>query len=139
MLPNAFAGQATKPTERQLTSALGQANVLWHDLVKDLRRDLKLDAEEWNSSNIKAGWSMRLKLKNRNIVYLAPSTGCFLASFALGDKAVAEVRKSKLPADILKLVAQAKHFPEGTAVRIEVRTAEDANAVKTLAKIKVEN
>ena len=139
MLPNAFAGQATQPTERQLASALGKADVLWHDLVTDLNRDLKLDAEEWNSSSIKAGWSLRLKLKNRNIVYLGPSKGCFLASFALGDKAIAEARKSKLPADVLKLVEQAKHYPEGTAVRIEVHTAQDANAVKTLAEIKIEN
>ena len=139
MLPNAFAGQAKEPTERQLAAVLGQAIVLWHDLIKDLRRDLKLDAEEWNSSSVKVGWSLRLQLKKRKIVYLAPSTACFLASFALGDRAVAEVRKSKLPAHVLKLVDQAKRYAEGTAVRIEVHTAQDANIVRTLAKIKVEN
>ena len=89
MLKNAFAGHEKRPTENALSSALGNADALWKGLVADLKRDLKLDSEEWNSYSIKAGWSLRLQWKKRNIVYLSPSTGCFLASFALGDKAVA--------------------------------------------------
>jgi hypothetical protein len=139
MLKNAFAGQAERPTEKQLAAALGTADLLWKSLIRDLRRDLNLDAEEWNSSSIKAGWSLRLKLKKRNIVYLAPSTGSFLASFALGEKAVAEARRRELPAGVHKIIDQAKRYAEGTAVRAEVHTAQDANVVKTLARIKTEN
>ena len=77
-------------------------------------------------------------MKKRNIVYLGPGTGCFLASFALGDKAVAAARKT-LPAGVLKIMDGAKRYAEGTAVRIEVRAAKDAQVVKMLAKIKIEN
>jgi hypothetical protein len=139
MLPNAFAGQAKQPTERQLALLLGQTNVLWHGLVADLKRELKLDAEEWNTYSVKAGWSYRLKLKKRNIVYLGPRTGCFQAAFILGEMAVAAERKSKIPIRIQKIIDEAKRYPEGTAIRIEVHTAQDANVVKLLAKIKVEN
>ena len=139
MLRNAFAGQAERPTETELASALGAADGLWKELVANLKRELKLDAQEWNSYSVKAGWSLRLQSKKRNIVYLAPGVGCFLASFALGDKAVAEARKRKLPAGVLKIIDQAKSYAEGTAVRMEVHTAKDANVVKTLAKIKLEN
>ena len=139
MLQNAFAGQAKSPTRKDLAAALGQADVLWQDLVTDLKRDLKLDADEWNSYSVKAGWSFRLKLKKRNIVYLGPRTGYFLASFVFGDRALAAARQSKLPPHVLKLIDEAKRYPEGTALRIEVRAAKDANLVKTLAKIKVEN
>ena len=139
MLPNAFVGQAKPPTAKDLASALGQTDVLWQGLVTDLKRDLKLDAEEWNTYSVKAGWSLRLKLKKRNIVYLGPRAGCFLASFILGDKALAAARKSELPPRVLKIIDEAKRYPEGTAVRIEVHAAKDANVVKTLAKIKVEN
>jgi hypothetical protein len=138
MAENAFAGHAEHPTERELALALGEAIGLWNELVAELRRDLKLDAEEWSSSSIKAGWSLRLKLKKRNIVYLGPRPGYFLASFVLGEKAVLEVRKSKLPAPILKMIDEAKRYPEGTAIRIEVRAPKDVSVVKTLAKIKME-
>jgi uncharacterized protein DUF3788 len=139
MLENAFAGRDKRPTERELAAALGQTDLLWRDLVTDLKRDLKLDTEEWNTYSVKAGWSLRLKLKKRNIVYLSPCAGCFRASFILGDRAVAAARKSKLPRAIQKDIDKAKRYPEGTAVRIEVHAAKDANIVKTLAKIKLEN
>lgn len=139
MLKNAFAGNDKRPTESELSAALGKATALWKGLVADLKRDLKLDSEEWNSYSIKAGWSLRLQRKKRNIVYLSPSTGCFLASFALSDKAVAAARIAKLPPSARKLIDEAKRYAEGTAVRIKVHDAKDANIVKTLAKIKLEN
>jgi hypothetical protein len=139
MFQNAFADYEKRPTEKELARALAQVDNLWMDLVADLKRDLKLDNEEWNTSSVKAGWSLRLQLKKRNIVYLGPGVGCFQASFILGKKATVAARNSKLPARILNMIDTAKHYPEGTAVRIEVRNAEDAKIAKTLAKIKVEN
>ena len=136
---NAFGGQATRPTERELASVLGGSHSLWQDLTADLKRDLKLDGAEWNSYSVKAGWSLRLQAKKRNIVYFGPRSGYFLASLILGEKAVTAVRKSELPARILKMIDEARRYPEGTAVRIEVRDVADADIVKTLAKIKFEN
>jgi hypothetical protein len=137
--PNAFAGHTERPTSQALASALGQADGLWQELVADLKRDLKLDGEEWNTYSVKAGWSLRLQWKKRNIVYLGPRDGCFLASFVLGDKAVAAARQSELPPRVLKMIDEAKRYAEGTAVRIEVREAKDVTTVKMLAKIKLEN
>src|ERR1700688_1346045 len=58
--------------------------------------------------------------------YISPSTGCFLASLASGDKAVAAARQSK--------------FAPGTlTVRIEVHGVEDVAGLKVLGKIKREN
>jgi len=112
---------------------------LWQQLVADLKRELKLDKEEWNSYSIKGGWSLRLQLKKRNIVYLSPGAGCFLASFALGDKALAAARKSKLPKSVFKIIDEVKRYAEGTAVRLEVHESEDVAVVRTLAKIKIDN
>jgi len=138
-LQNPYAGHAKRPTDRELASTLGAAHVLWQELVADLIRDLKLDEQDWKSYSVKAGWSLRLQLRKRNIVYLSPRQGCFLASFALGDKAVAAVRRSRLSPAVLKILDEAKRYPEGTAVRMEVRDADDVTAVKMLAKIKLEN
>jgi hypothetical protein len=78
-------------------------------------------------------------LKKRNIVYLGPRAGYFLAAFVFGDKAIAVARKSELPAHVLKMIAETKRYGEGTPVRIEVSKLEDLGPVMTLAKIKAEN
>jgi len=136
---NAFAGQAEPPTQKAVESALGQSYALWKQLVGELKHDLKLDGEEWNSSGLKYGWALRLQLKTRNIVYLGPRAGSFMAAFVLGEKAVAVARKSELPAHVLKMIAEARRYAEGTPVRIEVSKPEQLAPVKILAKIKVEN
>jgi len=137
--PNPFVGKAKQPTDNELAKVLGDSHVLWQRLVDDLKRELKIDVAEWHTASIKYGWSLRLQLKKRNIVYLGPREGFFLAAFALGDKALAAAKKTGLPDHVLRLIAQSKRYPEGTAVRIEVRTDEDIEIVKTLAKIKIEN
>ena len=137
--PNAFAGRRDPPSDAALAAVLRESHPLWLTLVSDLERDLKLDAAQWHSSSVKLGWSLRLQLKKRNIVYLGPRDGWFLAAFALGDRAVASARNSELPARVINLIAQAKRYAEGTAVRIEVRNEAEADVVKLLARIKAEN
>lgn len=136
---NAFAGQSVEPSGKELAAVLGPNLALWTKLVSDLRHELKLDGEDWHSSGVKYGWSYRLQLKKRNIAYLGPRVGFFVAAFALGDRAVAAARTSGLPARVLKMLAEAKRYAEGTALRIEVSNSEDLEVVKTLARIKVEN
>lgn len=139
MPENAFVGQARRPSSAQVARALAGVHPLWQDLVSSLKLDLKLDGEEWNSYSTKAGWSLRLQFKKRNIVYLAPCKESFRASFVLGDRALAAAKKIKFSADTLKMLNEAKRYPEGTAVRLEVHTKKDVEVVKTLAKIKLEN
>jgi hypothetical protein len=137
MQQNAFAGQAKAPTEQALAMMLGQSLDLWRGLVDGLRQEWQLD-QEWHSSSIKLGWSLRLQQKKRNIVYLSPRTGFFIAAFALGDRAVATAQGSDLPSHVKKLIATAKRYAEGTAVRIEVKSPNDLVIVKALGKIKIE-
>ena len=122
-----------------MRSVLGASESLWTKLVSDLTHDLNLDGADWHSSGVKYGWSYRLQRKARNIVYLGPRAGTFVAAFILGDKAVAVTRKSDLPSYVLKMLAEAKRYGEGTPLRIEVSKPEDVEVVKALARIKLEN
>ncbi len=136
---NAFAGQKTKPTEKALRATLGSTFEPWKQLVAEMKRDLKIDIAEWHTTSIKYGWALRLQLKKRNIVYLSPRDGYFMATFLLGGKAVALALASDLPAAVVKNIAGSRRYAEGTAVYLEMRTSEDIEVVKKLAKIKIEN
>lgn len=134
MKPNAFIGKTKQPTRQELALALGPAHQLWEKLISDLELD-----QEWNSYSVKAGWSLKLKLKTRTILYLGPCDSCFRASFVLGDKALVAAQTSGLPKRILDLLSEAKKYPEGTAVRFENVKAGDVAAIMKLAAIKLAN
>jgi hypothetical protein len=136
--PNAFIGKTTMPTAAELSAVLGETTKLWAELIDSLAKEQGLD-QEWNSFKPKYGWSLLLKLKKRRIVYLGPCVGCFRASFILGDKAVAAARASNLPKRVLLLLDEAPRYPEGTGLRLLVKTARDLPAIRKLAQIKLAN
>lgn len=139
MFTNAFIGATAPPTEEELRASLGKAGKLWDQLLERFERDSGTNGRQWGSSSKKMGWSLRVRRDDRIVVYLSPAKRCFLASFALGDKAIRAACTAKLPADVLKILTEAKRYAEGTAVRIEVRSAADADVVLKLARIKAEH
>jgi hypothetical protein len=139
MLANAFIGKTQKPADKEVSTELGAARELWNRLVTDLAEEHGIDTQEWNSYSKKAGWSLRLKRKDRVIVYLSPHRGCFTASFALSEKAVEVAKQSGLSPRVIKIINEAKRYAEGTAVRIEVKNVKDITSVIRIAIAKLEN
>jgi len=138
----AFTGfyEKTKvPTEKELAEALGPAIGLWHKLRKSVAQEFPPLAEEWVFGGQKYGWSLRLKQKKRAILYMKPLAGHFLASFALGEKAVRAAQRSDLAASVLKLIDEAPKYAEGRGMRMEVRAAKDVRAALNLARVKMAN
>jgi hypothetical protein len=135
MSPNAFIGRTKPPTDEELSTELGAARALWDELLTELA----LPIQEWNSYSPKAGWSLKLKLKKRTIVYLAPCHGSFRVAFVLGDRAMEAARQVKLPKAVLKIIDEAPRYPEGTGVRLEIAARKDLAAVKKLAEVKLAN
>ena len=92
-MSNAFIGKAEAPSDAELAAELGTAKALWDRVCAGLQLP-----GEWHSYSKKAGWSMRLKRGERNIVYLIPGSGEFEVSMVFGDRAVAAARNRGLAA-----------------------------------------
>jgi hypothetical protein len=136
--PNAFIGKTAPPTQNEIDAALGATADVWNQLLHWFAEQAVAD-QEWKSSSPKYGWSLRLKLKKRTIVYLAPCEGCFRVAFVLGDRAVAAARQSDLSKTTLKLLDEAPRYAEGTGVRLIVKATKDLASVRKLAAIKLAN
>jgi len=80
---------------------------------------------------------MRLKHKQRAVLYMTPCEAYFLASFALGEKAVNAAHESDLPNSVLEVIDSARKYAEGRGVRLECRTHKDIRNVEKLAAIKM--
>ena len=136
---NAFVGKATRPSDSDLEKALGRAKPVWDRLIADLASEHDVAAQEWRSYSAKSGWALRLMRGKRTIVWLAPCEGSFQVAFIFGDRAMAAARQARLPARVRRLLDDAPRYPEGTGVRLQVKTAKDIPVLKTLAVIKLEN
>ena len=139
MPPNAFIGKPEKPSSDELRAKLGPSKALWDQLLKELADEHRVAIQEWSSYSRKAGWALRLKRAERTILYLSPCQGYFCASLALGDKALQAARQCRLPSRLIKIISDAKRYPEGTAVRLDVKTPKDLATVKKLAAVKLDN
>jgi Protein of unknown function (DUF3788) len=138
-IPNAFIGKKEKPTKAELNGALGEAAPVWDQLTERLSTELGVTDQEWSSYSPKYGWSVKLKLKKRTILYLGPCSGCIRVSFVLGDRAMKAARDSRLSVSVLKAMDEARRYPEGTGLYLLVKTTREISSIVKLAKIKLGN
>ncbi len=137
MTLSAFDDPAGPPDDAELAAALGESQPLWAGLLAALEADLGPLAPEWGNSGGKTGWGLRVRRAGRIVLYLAPRDGYFLASFALGERAVAAALAGELSATARAVIEGARRYAEGRGVRLEVRTADDVGDVRRLAAVKV--
>jgi hypothetical protein len=136
---NAFIGKKEQPSDAELTTALGPAKEAWQQLLSELAHESGITTTEWKSYSIKWGWSLRVKRGKRTIIWLSPFDDCFEVTFIFGAKAMTVLGQSKLPKRILTLLSEAKRYPEGTALRLQVRKPQQISVLKKLVAIKVAN
>lgn len=139
MKPNAFIGKKEPPTDEELAVALGPAKVVWDRLLSELDREYGVQDRVWKSHSPKWGWSLRVLRKKRTILWLSPRPGCFEVLFILGAKAMQAAAAAKLPQPIVKIMKEAPKYPEGTGVRILMKSAKYLPTIKKLTAIKLAN
>ena len=132
-----FDDKSRPPKDAELANALRDSFVFWNELKKLIALRFKPVSTEWGFTSKSTGWGMRLRSKERTIFYMTPCDGHFLASFALGEKAVKAAHEDDLPVSVLKIIDNAKKFAEGRGVRLEVRNGRDVRNVEKLAAIKM--
>ena len=127
---NAFIRKVTAPTGPEVAEVLGPKVKLWDELIEWMNEKAGVSDQEWKGVAVKKyGWSLRLKKKARNIIYLSPGKECFMASFVLSDKAVESAKQALLSSAVQDLLAAAPRYPEGNGLRLLVRRKEDIDAV----------
>ena len=137
MALSAFDDRSHPPADADLRAVLGDAAELWDELIRHVRETHAPIGEHWNFAGAKYGWSLRLRHKDRIVLYLTPQAGAFLAGLVLGEKAVAAANARGLPPSVLALVDAAPRYAEGRGIRVRVTTRDDLAAVQELVAVKM--
>ena len=137
---NAFIGRGSQPSEVEVVTALGRAAALWSELIDEVTADAGNITQEWKGVVVnKYGWSLRLKQKGRNIIFMSPCHNCFRVAFTLSDKAVTAAKEAPLPKTVMQALATAPRYPEGTGLRLTVNRPSDLPGIRKIARIKLAN
>ena len=91
----------------------------------------------WNFARAKYGWSLRLKRKERVVLYMTPQMGQFLVGVVLGEKAAKAAHDAGLPAALLAMIDGAPRYAEGRGIRLAITSRADVLAVEQLAALKL--
>ena len=139
MEDNAFNDKSVVPDGRTLLKTLGDMGEIWLELRRYVQSNYGPAIEEWKYYGPKTGWTMKLLSPSKNLFFFTALKGGFRLSFAFGDRAVEAILRSDLPKNIIDEVTNAKKYPEGKGLRVEVKDRRVAAAVRELIRIKAEN
>ena len=139
MALSAFSDKAHSPTEAELRTKLGDAYAAWVELRAEVSSRIPDITELWGFTSKSTGWGLRLRHKERVILYMTPCEGQFLVSLALGEKAVARAHASKLPERVLAAIDSAPRYAEGRGLRVAVKQVRQVAPLASLARIKHAN
>jgi len=133
MTQHIFLDKSAPPTAAAVSRALG-ARAKYLDELKDhVAAPL---TEEWKHYGKTIGWNLKLLLGKRNLCFIAIHRGSFAIAFTFGDRAVALVEQSGLPADVVQSLVNAKRYVEGRGIRLEVTSRRVLGYAKQLLDIK---
>jgi hypothetical protein len=139
MALSAFTDKSKEPSDEDLREVLGKSYGVWTQLIDAISERIEPISQAWGFTSKSTGWGLRLRQKDRIILYMTPQTGKFLASFALGEKAVAAAKLIELSPELLAAIDAAPRYAEGRGVRIEVSSKRQVGDLAILAKVKSEN
>ena len=105
------------PTATELRAALGQTQSLWSELLAHVEATYAPITQEWKRGGKTNAWFLRLRRKDRTVLYLLLRDGFFLTAFVFGEKATATVRASTFPAAVITALNAAHEFAEYRASR----------------------
>ena len=139
MALSSLTQKSHQPTDDDLRDVLGKAYEVWTRLIDAVTERIGPISQAWGFTSKSTGWGLRLRQKDRIILYMTPQTGKFLVSFALGERAVTAANRLKLSPTLLKAIDDAPRYAEGRGLRLEVSGKRQVRDLAALAEIKSEN
>jgi hypothetical protein len=136
MALSAFADRSQKPTPAEIENVLGRSATLWAELIDSVIKNTGGMTQTWSFSSAKYGWSLRLKKKERIILYMTPQRNQFLVGVVLGERASAGSAQDRISPSTRTLIDEAPRYAEGRGIRLSVRTRHDLQVALELAALK---
>lgn len=134
-----FDDKSKRPNEKDLEDKLSNTMVIWRNIKDYIYQNYPQITEEWKYSGKKYGWGLRVKSKERTILYFIPCESYFKVGFVYGNEATEAALNSNLSQEIKSLIESARVYAEGRGFRIDVKNTHIVEDIKNLIETKMSN
>jgi len=136
MATSIFDNKEIVPNDEDLEDILKSSLDVYNKLISFLKNEYGLLTTEWKFYSKKAGWTLRISNKKRNLVFFSPNEDYFLVTVNMGVKVSKIALDSDISDNTKDLIKQAKVYAEGISILIEVRNDEDLKDIKTILNVR---
>jgi hypothetical protein len=133
---SAFPHAHGRPTDEEVSSALGESRLRWSRTLARLAAEFGEVRVEWRSYGRVSGWSLNVKDRHGTLAYLYPQRGGFILVVTVGHEAVARAASGELPAGVAEAIARSRPYAKGYSVATDVCGEQDLRLVLSLCRLR---
>ena len=122
------------PDDSQLKLTLGTT----YSFLKKLEGLTENYVREWKFYNKKSGWIYKVSNKKKSLFYVTPLKNNFNIGFALRESEREALLNSKLSNETREKLLSAEKYPEGFALRLNIKNKDDFNNLITIVSVIME-
>ena len=132
-----FTDGSKKPSEKEILRGIGKASSRWRELQAYIAEAYAVTPELVFYGK-QHGWTFRYRKSGKALCSLFPEKGVFTILIVLGQPEVAAAlaQRSRLSANVRRMLIEAKPLHDGRWLWIRPRSAGDLESIKTLLGIK---
>jgi hypothetical protein len=134
-----FVDKNYRPTEADITAAVGPRLALWRALVAEINTTYPAAQDDFKFLyGKKYGWALRFRIKNQLLTSLYPAENGFKVQINLSPEAVDTVLSMGMGANVRQAIEQAYPYPEGRWLFIKVEGDGDLKDIQQLLALRAE-
>jgi hypothetical protein len=131
-----FIDKGRRPTDAQLSEAIGPRIYLWQAIVRSVRERYAATEEFRFMYGKKYGWALRFRMGEKLLASLYPTQGGFTAQVILNRSALKIARNMKLGRHVQEAIARSHPYPEGRWLFIPIESKKGLRDFQRLMELR---
>jgi hypothetical protein len=133
-----FTDKKCRPTDADVTKAIGPMQPGWNSLIQFIREQYPSEEDFAFLYGKTYGWALRFRIKGQLLTNLYPTQGGFTVQINLDSQAIETVRQWDTGDHVRQAIERATPYPEGRWLFIPVQSEEDLRDIERLLALRVE-
>lgn len=130
-----FTDKEQQPTMEEVFAAVGPKRPLWENLTRFIAENYRIEGD-FTFYGKNYGWAIRFRKGGKALLSIYPGKESFTVQIVIGLTQAEKAFRLSLGKNVRKVLEDARKFPEGRWLFINVETEQDVDDVQQLLMAK---